>query len=62
MKRKKHYNEFQAVKLARKLMEQDDDDDEEDEETEQKEDCITMEEDDKREDLQPMAEEASPSV
>ncbi|XP_063598167.1 protein phosphatase inhibitor 2-like [Penaeus indicus] len=30
MKRKKHYNEFYAVKLARKLMQNDDDDDEED--------------------------------
>ncbi|XP_037801464.1 protein phosphatase inhibitor 2-like [Penaeus monodon] len=29
MKRKKHYNEFYAVKLARKLMQNDDDDDEE---------------------------------
>ena len=29
-KRKKHYNEFYAVKLARKLMENDDEEDEED--------------------------------
>ena len=31
MKRKKHYNEFQAVKLARKLMERDEEEDESDE-------------------------------
>lgn len=31
MKRKAHYNEYYAVKLARKLLEEEDDDEDEDE-------------------------------
>lgn len=38
MKRKKHYNEFYAVKLARKLMQNDDDEDEDEDEEEDKKD------------------------
>ncbi|XP_042226556.1 protein phosphatase inhibitor 2-like isoform X3 [Homarus americanus] len=38
MKRKQHYNEFYAVKLARKLMQNDDDDDDEDEDELKEED------------------------
>ena len=43
MKRKKHYNEFQAVKLARKLMEQDTDEEDEDEQDKGREDKIEEE-------------------
>lgn len=42
MKRKQHYNEFYAVKLARKLMENDDDD-EDDEDDDNKEETNKIE-------------------
>lgn len=42
MKRKKHYNEFQAVKLARKLMEQDREEDEEEADKGDKQDGVSQ--------------------
>ncbi|KAF2357620.1 Protein phosphatase inhibitor 2 (IPP-2) [Trinorchestia longiramus] len=42
MKRKKHYNEFQAVKLARKLMQQDTDEEDEDEKSKDGESSESM--------------------